>query len=205
MPAPPSAQARPFCRKPETGGPAPSGPAPPTRVEATPSGPAHGPRAQSPAPSRRGPASCAGLAPKGTADAASEPRGAGRGDSSRGPAQVPRRPRARVLPAPPLPSPGVAPSVSRVRPARHAAPLPVSGGRAALPAAAGRGHCPTPRAARGGRRARAAVLGARDPSAALHAAVQPPGREAQGRRQVHGRELLALLGGGRRVPETAGT
>ena len=100
MPAPPSAQARPFCRKPETGGPAPSGPAPPIRVEATPSGPAHGPLAQSPAASRRGPASCAGLAPKGTADAASEPRGAGRGDSSHGPAQLPRRPRALVLPAP---------------------------------------------------------------------------------------------------------
>lgn len=53
----------------------------------------------------------------------------------------------------------------------HAAQLPVCGGRAALPAAAGAGHGPAPRAARGGRGARATVLRARGPSAALHAAV----------------------------------
>lgn len=116
-------------------------------------------------------------APKGTGPAY-EPLGTGRGVraySSRGPHQVCRS----VGAAPPLSSRSPAP-LSRRRPAGHAAQLPVRGERVALSAAAGGGYSPAPHAACGGRSACAAVLRARGPGAAVHAAVQPPGREAQG-------------------------
>uniref|UniRef100_A0A8C0PF00 Nudix hydrolase 8 n=1 Tax=Canis lupus familiaris TaxID=9615 RepID=A0A8C0PF00_CANLF len=86
-PAPPRPEAK-------SSGPAPSGPAPPTGGEPSPSGPA---------PLRRG------SAPKGTPHLRGL-TGRGRGDSSRGPAQLPRRLGARSRCAP---SRGPAPSASR--------------------------------------------------------------------------------------------
>ncbi|XP_053418509.1 mitochondrial coenzyme A diphosphatase NUDT8 isoform X4 [Nycticebus coucang] len=96
----------------------------------------------------------------------------------------------------PFPASGPASSVSRLLATGHATGLPVGGGRAALPEVAGGGHGPSSCAARVGRGASAALLSARGPGAALHVAVQPLGREAQGGRQQRATVVPVLAGVG---------